>query len=150
MQADRSIVELTDVDGALVEPGLLAKAEPVHRQLRPMLPFDYAQRMAEVCASGARLVVAVEGAAVAGLALWRVVENTYEGRRLYVDDLITDEARRSTGIGAVLLRWLERRAQQLGCDVLALDSGVQRSRAHAFYFREGMSIPSFSFRKVLL
>jgi hypothetical protein len=35
------------------------------------------------------------------------------------------------------------------CDVLALDSGTQRTDAHRFYFREGMVIPSFCFRKNL-
>jgi hypothetical protein len=35
------------------------------------------------------------------------------------------------------------------CGVLALDSGVQRQGAHRFYFREGMHVASFSFKKVL-
>jgi hypothetical protein len=47
------------------------------------------------------------------------------------------------------LDWLEAQAKKLGCDVLALDSGVQRSGAHKFYFREGMHIPAFCFRKVV-
>jgi hypothetical protein len=79
-----------------------------------------------------------------------VIENTYEGRRLYVDDLVSDESRRSQGGGKLLLDWLEVKARSLGCDVLALDSGVQRERAHRFYFREGMSVSSFGFRKTLL
>ena len=78
-----------------------------------------------------------------------MIENTYEGRRLYVDDLVSDEARRSSGFGKQLLNWLEQRAIELCCDVLALDSGVQRSGAHKFYFREGMSVPSFCFRKLI-
>jgi NAD(P) transhydrogenase subunit alpha len=40
-------------------------------------------------------------------------------------------------------------ARRLGCDVLALDSGAQRAQAHKFYFREGMHIPGFCFRKDL-
>ena len=86
---------------------------------------------------------------VRGVAVWRVIENTYEGRRLYVDDLVTDTAHRSRGIGKTLLGHLERRAQEMQCDVLALDSGTQRTEAHRFYFREGLVIPAFSFRKDL-
>lgn len=149
MQTEVGIVAVTDDAGRLLEPDLLRAAEAVHRQLRPTLAEDYVARLSEIFAAGGRMVVATRRDAVVGVALWRVVENTYEGRRLYVDDLVSDESFRSAGVGRRLLAWLEARACNLGCDVLALDSGVQRARAHAFYFREGMSIPSFSFRKVL-
>jgi len=143
------VVEITTADGALAEPLWLSRAEGVHRQLRPNLPADYAGRLREVFANGARMVVIAEDGAVCALALWRLIENTYEGRRLYVDDLVTDEARRSQGHGQRLFGWLEEKARQLGCNVVALDSGVQRAGAHHFYFREGMHIPSFCFRKAI-
>lgn len=134
----------------------LPQAEAVHRQLRPQLPADYVARMTTILAAGARLTLAVERddakagpATVRGLALWRLIENTYEGRRLYVDDLVCDAACRSQGIGQRLLGWLQAEALRQDCDVLALDSGVQRAGAHHFYFREGMQISSFCFRKAL-
>ncbi len=143
------ILDVTDDSGSVVEPLWLRRAEGVHRQLRTTLPADYAGRLAQVFANGGRLAVAVEGEAVAGVALWRLIENTYEGLRLYVDDLVTDETQRSRGVGKALLGHLENKARQLGCDVLALDSGAQRASAHKFYFREGMHIPGFCFRKNL-
>jgi GNAT superfamily N-acetyltransferase len=103
----------------------------------------------EVFGNGGRMAVVVEDGAVRALALWRLIENTYEGRRLYVDDLVTDEAWRSQGCGKRLFDCLQEKARQLGCNVVALDSGVQRAGAHKFYFREGMSIPSFCFRKAI-
>ena len=145
-----TILALTDDAGKVLEPGWLTRAEAVHRQLRPLLPADYVARMATVFSGGARMVAVVADDAVLSIGLWRVIENTYEGRRLYVDDLVSDETRRSQGGGKLLLDWLEAKARSLGCDVLALDSGVQRERAHRFYFREGMSIFSFGFRKTLL
>ena len=78
-----------------------------------------------------------------------MIENTADGRRLYVDDLVSDENRRSQGVGKMMLDWLETQAKALGCTALTLDSGVQRLRAHRFYFREGMHIASFSFKKAL-
>ncbi|MBL8449754.1 MAG: GNAT family N-acetyltransferase [Dechloromonas sp.] len=143
------IVPVTDAVGAVIEPVWLDRAEPVHRQLRPGLPSAYGERLRQIFANGGRFAVVAEGAEVRAVALWRVVENTYEGRRLYVDDLVTDEARRSSGFGKRLLDWLAEQARRLDCDVLALDSGVQRSEAHSFYFREGMRIPAFCFRKPL-
>ncbi|MDP2133923.1 MAG: GNAT family N-acetyltransferase [Sulfuritalea sp.] len=149
MAIEFPVVEVTGSDGSVVEAVWLARAEPVHRQLRTNLPADYATRLCAVFANGARMSVATEHEAVRGLALWRVVENTYEGRRLYVDDLVTDEAYRSRGVGRALFHHLERHARNVQCDVLALDSGTQRTGAHRFYFREGMVIPSFCFRKNL-
>lgn len=156
MKGPIEVRPLTDGDGNLLDEGLLRAAEPVHRQLRDKLPPGteaYQARLAQVFATGGRLAVALVGEPgtdrVAGLALWRLVENTYEGRRLYVDDLVTDGAVRSQGVGAALLRWLEEQGRSLGCDVLALDSGVQRAQAHRFYFRENFHIASYSFRKNL-
>ena len=143
------VVDVTGSDGSVREQDWLVRAEPVHRQLRSGLPADYAGRLRVVFANGGRMCVATEGSAVRGVALWRVIENTYEGRRLYVDDLVSDEAHRSRGIGRALLQHLERRAQDLQCDVLALDSGTQRTEAHRFYFRQGLVIPAFCFRKNL-
>ena len=37
----------------------------------------------------------------------------------------------------------------LGCPALSLDSGIQRARAHRFYFREGLAITTFGFTKSL-
>jgi len=143
------LIDITDANGAILESDWLMKSESVHRQLRPMLPEDYVARMHEIFANGARLLIAVNGKQVVGLALWRLIENTYEGLRLHVDDLVTEETQRSKGIGKLLLSHLESQAKDLGCNVLALDSGVQRASAHQFYFREKMHIFSFSFRKSL-
>ena len=143
------IVEITDPAGVVLAPDWLARAEAVHRQLRQHLPADYSDRMQSIFAGGARMTVLCDGDAVVGVAVWRLIDNTFDGRKLYVDDLVTDAARRSQGLGAQLLRHLEGRARALGCDVLGLDSGTQRTQAHRFYFREGMVIPSFNFRKTL-
>lgn len=143
------IVDITDKHGNIIALELLARAESVHRELRPQLPADYMARIQVVFAGGARMCVALDGDEVVGIALWRLIENTYEGKRLYVDDLVTHAPARSKGVGKQLLIYLEQQARLLNCDVLALDSGVQRAAAHKFYFREGMQVSSFSFRKIL-
>jgi GNAT superfamily N-acetyltransferase len=72
---------------------------------------------------------------------------TFNGRKFYCDDLVTTERERSTGVGHALMQFMEREAVALGCTAFALDSGVQRQEAHKFYFREGMFVVSFNFRK---
>jgi len=141
------IVQITDSRRQIVEPAWLARSEPVHRQLRPKLPADYAAKMQKVFREGGEMCVAVEGDAVAGVAVFRQFENTHIGSRFYVDDLVTDAARRSSGVGRALIEWLEAEARRRGCPGLDLESGTHRTHAHKFYFREGFLITSFSFRK---
>jgi len=143
------IVEVTDESGVIAAPGWLKKAEAVHRQLRTALPHEYEAKMKRVFAGGARMCVAADGADVAGVAVYRMYENTFYGKQLYVDDLVTDEARRSSGVGRTLLGYLEQKARAAGFDSLTLDSGTQRLQAHKFYFREGMAVTSFHFMKKL-
>ena len=143
-------IDVTNLSGQIVEPIWLSRAELVHRQLRTELGEHYEQRLKKVFAGGARMTIAVKNEQVLGVAVWRAIENTYEGKRFYIDDLVTDEAHRSEGVGKALLTQMETVARQLKCDMFTLDSGSQRTQAHAFYFREGMHISSFCFRKKLL
>ena len=143
------IIEINDDSGAVVAADWFAKAERVHRQLRTDLPAKYEAKMKRVFAGGARMCVAVDGTVLTGVAVYRVYENTFNGRQLYVDDLVTDAKRRSAGVGRALLSYLERKARAANLDNLALDSGTQRQQAHKFYFREGMVATAFHFGKKL-
>jgi GNAT superfamily N-acetyltransferase len=67
------------------------------------------------------------------------------GKHIYVDDLVTDDAHRSSGAGAMMIDWLKSYGRELGCEQLHLDSGVQRFAAHRFYLREGFDISSHHF-----
>jgi GNAT superfamily N-acetyltransferase len=84
-----------------------------------------------------------EVVAVAGFVIRHMLS---AGKVLYFDDLVTDAAARSGGYGAALYAWLEDYARRAACNVLDLDSGVQRFDAHRFYFRQGMHIFAYHFR----
>ncbi len=140
------VVAVSNEKGEITDPGLLAAAERVHRQLRPHLA-DYTGRLREVLAGGAQMAVAVEGGEVRGVTVFRILEKTHSGRDLYCDDLVTDEAKRSTGVGRALMQYMEGVCRERNCDTFSLDSGAQRQQAHKFYFREGMTITSFHFDK---
>jgi len=143
------VVPVTDAQGAMTEPGLIAAAEEVHRQLRPHLPPDYQGRLKEVFATGAEMAVAERDGRVLGVTVFRVMEKTFTGRELYCDDLVSDERERSSGVGKALLDYLKGVAEQRGCDHFVLDSGCQRTQAHKFYFREGLAITAFHFTRKL-
>jgi ribosomal protein S18 acetylase RimI-like enzyme len=127
----------------------LALVESLHRQLRPKIPAPYADYLKQMFAEGVRMSVLLDGDVPKALGVWRVRLTTYQGRRFYVDDLVTDENSRGSGHGGILLDHLEGHAKALDSDYFTLDSGTHRTQAHRFYFRHGMAITSFGFQKAL-
>jgi GNAT superfamily N-acetyltransferase len=119
---------------------------PVMVQLRPHLARrEFVERIQQMQTEGYRLAALEQRGVIRAVAGFRVFDVLHRGRNLYVDDLVTDQDARSTGHGAALLNWLKERARAEGCDTLDLDSGVQPSGAHRFYFRQGMAITSYHF-----
>lgn len=123
-------------------------ARGVMRQLRPQIPeADYLSTVRRMMQTDGYLQAAVfDGDAVVAVAGYRFMETLYAGKTLYVDDLNTDDTRRSRGHGKALMDWLKREARERGCVQLQLDSGVQREQTHRFYFREGLTINCYHFR----
>ena len=72
------------------------------------------------------------------------------GKHMYIEDLVTDSERRSSGLGRVMMDWLKCHARENGCEQIHLDSGIQRFPAHRFYLREGFNIASHHFSIVNL
>ena len=142
-------VPVTDASGSVIDEQLLAASESVHRQLRPHIRANYAERMKEIFAGGAEMAVVAMNGKVAGITVFRVMEKTFSGRELYCDDLVTDAAQRSTGVGHALMEYMEKVARERRCEFLTLDSGCRREQAHKFYFREGLTITSFHFSRSL-
>ena len=129
--------------------GWLPAAETLHHQWRPNVPHPYADYMRRMFSEGAEMAILVEGETVRAAVVYRCHHTTFHGHRFYVDDLITDEAQRARGHGARMIAWCEARARERGCDVLDLESGIQRPRTHKFYFRHDLGIFAFSFTKPL-
>jgi GNAT superfamily N-acetyltransferase len=154
------VLELSDPETRTIpaanEPFLRA-AERVHRQLRVALPEGtegYVSRIKRVVQDGGRILVAVEKPlsdsatpVVLGVCVHRFYYDLARGGvlRNFIDDLVTDSEKRSHGVGAAMLEGARAQARALGVANIELDSGVQRARAHAFYFRSGMTIPEVSF-----
>lgn len=123
----------------------------VMKQLRPHVrEADYLQLVrlqeAEV---GFRLAALREDNNITCVAGFRFCRSLGWGKYLYVDDLVTDNERRSNGAGKAMFDWLVKYARQAGCDEVRLDSAVYRHRAHRFYLRERMDIACFNFRLAL-
>jgi GNAT superfamily N-acetyltransferase len=119
----------------------------VVQQLRTHLrERDFLATIRRQEAGGFHLAFLEDGGQVQGVAGFRVMDNLFSGRVLYVDDLVTDAAVRSRGYGKALLEWLVEQARAADCRSLELDSGVQRFDAHRFYLTNRMVISSHHFR----
>ena len=122
----------------------------VMAELRPHVSRgDFLQKVRAMQADGLRLACIREGGRVVAVAGYRISNNLFCGKHLYVDDLVTAEAERSKGHGKALLAWLRALAVENDCDIFHLDSGVQRKRAHQFYLRERMELSSYHFSERL-
>jgi GNAT superfamily N-acetyltransferase len=118
--------------------------------LRPhLLQAEFVGRVRSQQAQGYRLTFLEDDGAVVAAAGFRVMEILATGRTLYVDDLVTEETKRSRGYGKAMLGWLQEFARQAGCETFSLDSGTHRQEAHAFYFRERLRVTSFHFARKL-
>jgi GNAT superfamily N-acetyltransferase len=123
-------------------------ARRVMRQLRPQISETaYLETVRRMMQTDGYLQAAVfDDDTVVAVAGYRFMEMLFSGKTLYVDDLNTDETRRSRGHGKMLMDWLKQEAKTRQCAQLQLDSGVQREQTHRFYFREGLTINCYHFR----
>lgn len=118
----------------------------VLRELRPTLSeAQLVEQIALQRAEGYRVAMLKADGEVRTVAGFRVQLMLATGRTMYVDDLVTTATGRSHGYGATMLRWLRELARAEGCATFSLDSGTQRTEAHAFYLRERLRITSFHF-----
>jgi len=135
-----------DVQLATTDDELIA-ASRVLLQLRPH--YDQASLLAQIkkqqdCA-GFRVATVIHDDEVVCVAGFVITEKLAWGKALYVDDLVTDENKRSLGAGHTMIAWLKAYAHEQGCCELRLDSGVQRLDAYRFYDREGFARASLHF-----
>lgn len=92
------------------------------------------------------LVAEVDDELVGLCTAYDDIESVRYGRRVWVEDLAVQPARRSEGIGKQLLDEARQWAKDRGATHLELDSAQARTDAHRFYMREGSQPPSLSFR----
>ena len=73
----------------------------------------------------------------------------YSGKQLEVDNVIVDPDLRSQGVGKTFFGFIQEWAVRYGCHTIELNTYVQNSRSHKFYYNEGYSILGFHFQKVI-
>jgi GNAT superfamily N-acetyltransferase len=124
----------------------IARCFAVMKLLRPhLVEGEFVGVIRRQQETGYRMASLDHGGRVVCVAGYRLVDNLFAGRMLYVDDLVTDETVRSKGHGKGLFDWLVAEAKREGCSRLDLDSAVHRFEAHRFYLVNRMIIGAHHF-----
>ncbi|NMP33313.1 GNAT family N-acetyltransferase [Thalassotalea sp. M1531] len=124
----------------------LKKVAPILCQLRPQYSISQLVEQIEKQQENGYQVAYIEKAKqVVCVAGFVISEKLAWQKHMYIDDLVTDEHARGTGVGSIMLDWLKRYAIDNDCQQIHLDSGVQRFAAHRFYLNAGFNIASHHF-----
>ena len=90
-----------------------------------------------------------EGDKLIGIASGWITVRLYSDKQLEVDNFIIDNTIQSKGYGKSFLIEIESWAKTNDCKTVELNTYVQNSRSHKFYFNQGYSILGFHFQKDL-
>jgi GNAT superfamily N-acetyltransferase len=97
----------------------------------------------------AALVAEIDGQVVGFVDIEFRTRLNFAAPQAWIPDLIVAGADRSRGAGRALLERAEELARERGCWGMSLESATWRTRAHAFYLREGWTESGKSFTKSL-
>lgn len=89
-----------------------------------------------------------QGELIAVASYW-VLRRFYCGRYIQIGNMVVDSKFRSKGIGAKLLKYVENRGRELGCEKYILDSYTENKKSHKLYFNEGFYVEGLHFMKDL-
>ncbi len=108
-------------------------------ELRPHVKSanEFVERWRAQAVEGYEIAYVARGNEVPAAAGYRVMHTMAWGKVLYIDDLVAVQASQRTGLGSLLLRYLQEEARRRACDAVHLDTGYHRHLAHRAYLRNG-------------
>jgi GNAT superfamily N-acetyltransferase len=84
-----------------------------------------------------------------GISSGWITVRFYSGKQLEVDNVIIDNKLQSKGYGKWFFNLIEKWAKQNGCKTIELNTYLQNSKSHKFYFNLNFSILGFHFNKYI-
>lgn len=128
----------------------ILKCWDVINVLRPHLqPETFADTVLEMLQEGYKLAFIEKDGKGAAAIGYRYQNFLYNGKHIYIDDLVTLPAYRKQGLAAALLDFVDDEARAKGYTCVTLDSGHHRNDAHRLYLNKGFVISSHHFLKNL-
>ena len=90
-----------------------------------------------------------DGSECVGLMGVRFLYDYVHKFHLYIDDLVVTENKRSSGVGAELLKFAETLAKKKNCTGLRLCTGTENDSGKRFYEREHWNLRAVVYKKKL-
>lgn len=106
-------------------------------------------RFIECCADNYVLLAWMRSGDCVAIAGYSIETKIYSGRFMYVDNFCVAASARSSGLGKIIIEYLEEIGRQKGCLKCVLDTYTSNTKSHKFYHREGYEIWGFHFVKSL-
>lgn len=111
------------------------EAFPVMKQLRTHLDEEiYIQLVQEATQKvDYKMFALYENEKIVAVTGFMPMITLYNGKYIWVCDLVTDSDNRTKGYGAALLNFVHQWSKENGYEIVSLSSGLQRVDAHRFY-----------------
>ena len=111
--------------------------EDYSNELDAMLPNNYGQ------------VGVFIGDECVGLTGYWIGSKLWCGKYLELDNVVVSEKHQSKGIGKVLFDFMELKAKEHNCNMVALDSYTTNFKAHKFFYKQDFAPKGFHFINIL-
>jgi GNAT superfamily N-acetyltransferase len=123
---------------------------PLIQQLYPDFTNQiYSDLLDEMLPNNYKQVIILEDNKSIGLSGFWVGTKLWCGKYLELDNVIVHPNHRSKGVGKLLTEYLNKKAVEIGCKVVALDAYTNNFPAHKFYYNHGFVPKGFHFVKFL-
>lgn len=113
------------------------KQEEYSRELDDMIPNNYGQ------------VGVFKNKKCIGLTGYWIGTKLWCGKYMELDNVVVSEKYRKEGIGKMIFEYMEQKAKELDCNMLALDSYSDNLKAHKFFHKHNYIPRGFHFINIL-
>ena len=126
----------------------IEKCTEVLMVLRPHLDAtEFVSMVTGMLQEGYKLAFIEENNKAAAAIGYRHLQFLYNGKHIYIDDLVTLPQHRGKGYAGALLDYVEAEAMANGYKTITLDSGHHRTDAHRLYLNKKFAITAHHFVK---
>ena len=116
--------------------------------LRPhLIKEEFVSTVKEMFTEGYHLAYIEENGKALSAVGFRYLQYLYNGKHIYIDDLVSLPETRGKGYAGMLLEYVADIARNKGYKCVTLDSGHQRYTAHRLYLNKGYNIVAHHFVK---
>lgn len=111
--------------------------EEYSNELDVMIPHNYGQ------------VVIYDGDSCAGLTGYWIGSKLWCGKYMELDNVVVSAKHRRKGVGKQLFEYMQQKAVDMNCTMLALDSYTDNFDAHRFFYEQKYVPRGFHFINIL-